>query len=123
MKHVEAGEWSEWSDKDYRKNYSHRDWEVSAQVIPSRILRSKRTVEKYRWRKSAAIEDVFVKRYGEWDIGFSGWYVLQTDPVTKHNILQRTTGVYEEWQTRNALALEQEAIRGDYPPKTLVKPE
>lgn len=119
MRNIPAGEWGEWSGNDYSKLYLKTESEAREAGKPRRLLWG--DVEpprmEYRWRWAAKAVEVYTKYYGEWQMDWIRLQLLEPDPITKSNILERTTEVLEAWNTETALEAEQLEIQGDYPPK------
>lgn len=121
MKHVPAGEWSEWASRlggSILRSTDHDSREN--EVTFGRFIKRKKTVKQWRWRYSADEKRVFAKRYGVsdsiWERGLEiPTLCIEQNPVTTDNILERTTEVYNEWQAKIA----REKLYGNYPPKRL----
>lgn len=119
IKHLTPGTgWSEWVEGARETNWRHGNGSYSVQertrVIPGigRWTKDRQIVEN-RWASRDFEREIFVKRFGEWECSFSGWYCIEPDPMTPENLLERACETLAEWETEQA----NRSILGNYPPK------
>lgn len=117
---MESGEWTEWGAPE--PYYYEPDEKESREVIETvsigvgrrvRIPNGNPPKEEHRYLTHIS---KYSKRYGKWGYKLSiGEYLLDGNPVTPDNILERCTEVLQEWEDEK----KRKELYGDYPPKKL----
>lgn len=110
----ELGDWTEWEEVP-QSYFAHRPaYEVEFRTISkTTYFFFKKNISQ---RRIKVFSVVHFKNFGTWDYSTRDTLV-KADPVTRKNLLERTTLMYLEWQE----ILESKKIYGNYPPNKLEK--